>query len=108
MIYRDMMWGRGGAVYVTAGDERKHYSSKKVSARRDNGRGRSCFVAVCEVEETSLGMWMTKTGGGQYASDLYSLGEIRCWGRRVENWTGHRPSLDALLSPDPLRQIYRI
>ena len=94
--------GEGGSVYVTAGMN-KHYSSKKASARRDNGRGRSCFVAMCEVEETSLGMWMTKTGGGQYASDLYSLGEIRCMGRRVEICPGHRSSccsLNALLSPE--------
>lgn len=47
-------------VDVTAGGEHKRYSGR-VSARRGRrGRRRSCFVAKREVEETNLGMWMTK------------------------------------------------
>jgi hypothetical protein len=87
-------------VYVTAGDERKHCSGKKDSARRDNRRGRSCFVALCEVEETSVGMRMTKTGGGQYASDLYSL-RLDAW---ADQWKFARsPSFvnRASLARDP-------
>ena len=39
-------------------------------------RSRSCFVAKCEVEETNLGMLMTKKREeDNTTSDLYTLGE---------------------------------
>jgi hypothetical protein len=55
-------------------------------------RRRSCFVAKREVEETNLGMWMTKKREeDNTTSDLYSPGgEIRCMGRPVEICPGHR------------------
>ena len=61
--------GCGGEwdVYVTRGMNTS--ATQKASARRDEEmrRRRSCFVAKREVEETNLGMLMTKkTGGGQY------------------------------------------
>ena len=78
-------------VDVTAGGEHKRYSGR-VSARRGRrGRRRSCFVAKREVEETNLGMWMTKKREEDNTSVIFIVGvKIRCMGRPSGNWTGHR------------------
>lgn len=83
----------GGGCIRDSWEMNTSTTQEKVSARRDNRRGRrSCFVAMREVEETSLGMRMTKKQEDNTASDLYSPGgEIRCMGRPSGNCTGHRP-----------------
>lgn len=49
-------------------------------------RRRSCFVAKREVEETNLGMLMTKKReGDNTTSDLYTRDEIRCMDRPSGN-----------------------
>jgi len=63
-----------GCIRDSWGDERKHYSGER-SLHAETMRGRrSCFVAKREVEETNLGMWMTKKREeDNTSSDLYSL-----------------------------------
>jgi len=49
--------GGGGGCIRDSWEMNTSTTQEKVSARRDNRRGRrSCFVAMREVEETSLGI----------------------------------------------------
>jgi len=75
VIYREMMGVGEGVCIRDSWEMNTSTTQEKVSARRDNRRGRrSCFVAMREVEETSLGMRMTKKQEDNTASDLYSPG----------------------------------